>query len=149
VNGAAAMLQSMRRRLARALGGAAAVPADDAGPAPSADIVGRLEGIAFQTNVLALNAAVEAARGGASASSFAAVAAEARALGQHSTQAARCFSDPASARPAAEAALRQIAAAAQRVARHAASAESLREQAARLTETAERGETTTHVELKP
>jgi methyl-accepting chemotaxis protein len=54
-----------------------------------ADIIGVIDGIAFQTNILALNAAVEAARAGAHGKGFAVVATEVRALAQRSTQAAR------------------------------------------------------------
>jgi methyl-accepting chemotaxis protein len=53
------------------------------------DIVGTMDGIAFQTNILALNAAVEAARAGEQGRGFAVVAAEVRALAQRSTVAAR------------------------------------------------------------
>ena len=54
-----------------------------------ADIIGTIDGIAFQTNILALNAAVEAARAGEQGRGFAVVAGEVRALAQRSTQAAR------------------------------------------------------------
>ncbi len=53
------------------------------------DIIGTIDGIAFQTNILALNAAVEAARAGEQGRGFAVVAAEVRALAQRSSQAAR------------------------------------------------------------
>jgi len=53
------------------------------------DIVGVIDGIAFQTNILALNAAVEAARAGASGRGFAVVAGEVRALAQRAASAAK------------------------------------------------------------
>jgi methyl-accepting chemotaxis protein len=53
------------------------------------DIVGVIDGIAFQTNILALNAAVEAARAGEHGRGFAVVASEVRALAQRSATAAR------------------------------------------------------------
>jgi len=54
-----------------------------------ADIVGVIDGIAFQTNILALNAAVEAARAGEQGRGFAVVASEVRMLAQRSATAAR------------------------------------------------------------
>jgi methyl-accepting chemotaxis protein len=54
-----------------------------------ADIIGVIDGIAFQTNILALNAAVEAARAGEQGRGFAVVASEVRNLSQRTGQAAR------------------------------------------------------------
>ncbi|MFN7855443.1 MAG: methyl-accepting chemotaxis protein, partial [Acidovorax sp.] len=54
-----------------------------------ADIVGIIDGIAFQTNILALNAAVEAARAGEQGRGFAVVASEVRALAGRSANAAK------------------------------------------------------------
>jgi methyl-accepting chemotaxis protein len=54
-----------------------------------ADIIGVMDGVAFQTNILALNAAVEAARAGAHGRGFAVVAAEVRNLAQNSAAAAK------------------------------------------------------------
>jgi methyl-accepting chemotaxis protein len=54
-----------------------------------ADIIGTIDGIAFQTNILALNAAVEAARAGEQGRGFAVVASEVRSLAQRSAQAAQ------------------------------------------------------------
>jgi methyl-accepting chemotaxis protein len=53
------------------------------------DIIGTIDGIAFQTNILALNAAVEAARAGEQGRGFAVVASEVRSLAQRSAQAAK------------------------------------------------------------
>ncbi|CAG9268775.1 MULTISPECIES: methyl-accepting chemotaxis protein [Paraburkholderia] len=53
------------------------------------DIIGVIEGIAFQTNILALNAAVEAARAGEEGRGFAVVAGEVRSLAQRSASAAK------------------------------------------------------------
>jgi hypothetical protein len=60
-------------------------PAD---PRSIADIIGTIDGIAFQTNILALNAAVEAARAGEQGRGFAVVASEVRSLAQRSAAAA-------------------------------------------------------------
>ena len=54
-----------------------------------ADIIGVIDGIAFQTNILALNAAVEAARAGEQGRGFAVVASEVRSLSQRTATAAR------------------------------------------------------------
>ena len=54
-----------------------------------ADIIGVIDGIAFQTNILALNAAVEAARAGEAGRGFAVVASEVRHLAQRSAEAAK------------------------------------------------------------
>ena len=53
------------------------------------DIIGVIDGIAFQTNILALNAAVEAARAGEQGKGFAVVAAEVRSLAQRAASAAK------------------------------------------------------------
>jgi methyl-accepting chemotaxis protein len=61
----------------------------DGSAARMAEMIGTIDGIAFQTNILALNAAVEAARAGEQGRGFAVVASEVRTLAQRSAGAAR------------------------------------------------------------
>jgi len=67
----------------------ATMGAINASAARIADIIGVIDGIAFQTNILALNAAVEAARAGEQGRGFAVVAGEVRSLAQRSAGAAK------------------------------------------------------------
>jgi len=67
----------------------ATMGAINASAARIADIIGVIDGIAFQTNILALNAAVEAARAGEQGRGFAVVASEVRNLAQRSAAAAK------------------------------------------------------------
>jgi aerotaxis receptor len=65
-----------------------AMAAIDASAQRMREVIGVVEGVAFQTNILALNAAVESARAGEAGRGFAVVASEVRALAQRSSEAA-------------------------------------------------------------
>jgi len=81
-------------KLAQSSGGVVGQVVDTMGQIKSSahrinDIIGLIDGIAFQTNILALNAAVEAARAGEQGRGFAVVASEVRSLAQRSATAAK------------------------------------------------------------
>jgi methyl-accepting chemotaxis protein len=92
------------------------------------DIIGVIDGIAFQTNILALNAAVEAARAGEQGRGFAVVAAEVRNLAQRAGAAAREI------KSLIEASVRQVDAGSRTVDRAGASVEQVVESVSRVTQ---------------
>jgi methyl-accepting chemotaxis protein len=89
-NGLAASASDVARRGAQAVSDVVATMNEiNASSTRIADIIGVIDGIAFQTNILALNAAVEAARAGEQGRGFAVVASEVRSLAQRSAGAAK------------------------------------------------------------
>jgi len=93
-----------------------------------ADIIGVIDGIAFQTNILALNAAVEAARAGEQGRGFAVVAAEVRTLAQRSAGAAKEIKDLITA------SVERVETGSQQVAEAGASVREIVEQVQRVTD---------------